>query len=45
MDEGRYVDRVTTRTRHGTLTSRRQYHVEQPSWVVERPIKRLDQRL
>jgi hypothetical protein len=43
VDEGRYEDRVTTRTRHGTLTSRRQYHVEQPSWVVERAIKRLDQ--
>jgi len=40
--EGRYEDRVTTRTRHGTLTSRRQYHVEQPSWVTERPIKRLE---
>jgi len=43
LDEGRFLERTTTRTPRGTLTSAKVYDREQPSWVVERPIKRLDQ--
>jgi len=43
VGEGRYEERTTIRTRYGVLTSARQYDVAEPSWTVERPIKRLEQ--
>jgi hypothetical protein len=43
MGEGRYQDHVTTRTPHGVLASCQQYDVREPSWVIERPIKRWEQ--
>ena len=43
VDEGRYQEHTTVRTRFGTLTSCRQYDVSDPSWIVERPIKDLAQ--
>lgn len=45
LGEGRYLQRTRTRTRRGTLTSARLYDVAQPSWVVERPIKRREEDL
>jgi uroporphyrinogen decarboxylase len=45
LGEGRYLERVTTRTPHGTLTSARNYDRIEPSWIVERPLKRWDQDL
>lgn len=42
VGEGRYEEAVTTRTRYGALTSRKLYDAHEPSWVVERPLKRLD---
>ena len=45
ISEGRYEESVITRTPHGTLTSRKQYDVADPSWVIERPIKRIHQDL
>lgn len=43
LGEGHYEERTTTRTRRGTLISARRYNPRDPSWIVERPIKRLDQ--
>lgn len=43
--EGRYEEHTTTRTPHGELTSRRVYDLAQPSWITERPIKRLPEDL
>jgi len=42
VGEGRYEETTTTHTRCGDLASRKLYDVREPSWVVERPIKRLD---
>jgi len=43
IGEGRYEQRAVTRTPHGSLTRRSQYDVREPSWVVERPIKKLSE--
>jgi len=43
LGEGRYQQRIITRTRYGTLSDCRMYDVKEPSWHVERPIKNLAQ--
>ena len=43
IGEGRYEQTVVTETPHGTLTSRAQFDRCEPSWVIERPIKKLDE--
>lgn len=43
IGKGRYEQRVTTKTRYGTLTSRSIFDVQEPSWVVERPIKNINE--
>jgi len=41
--EGGYIETIMTQTPHGNLTAIKRYDAQQPSWIVERPIKRIAQ--
>jgi len=41
--EGGYIETATSETPHGILTTIKRYDAQQPSWIIERPIKRIAQ--
>jgi len=42
LEEGRYESRVEVTTKYGKIHWRRLFSKEEPSWIIERPIKNLE---
>lgn len=42
LEDGRYESQIEITTRYGAVHSRTLYSVNEPSWIVERPIKNLE---
>jgi len=42
LGEGRYESRIEITTKYGTIHSRTLFPIDEPSWIIERPVKNLE---